>query len=161
MDFVPAYAAAIAASAGAALDLRFQRIPNWLTAGALVSGVLLNAWLGGLNGVLVALSGAALGVVLLLPFYALHAMGAGDVKLLAALGAFVGPQVLVSVAVYGGLVGGVLSVGVLIIRGRLLGALRDALLLRTLPSPSGLKAPYGVAIAAGMILTLLLPGILG
>jgi prepilin peptidase CpaA len=161
MDYVPAYAAVAAAGVGAALDLRFRRIPNWLTGTALLAGLICNALLHGVDGVLIALAGAALGLALLLPFYALRAMGGGDVKLLAGVGALVGPQMLVSVAVYGGVVGGLMSLAVLLLRGRLVYAVQQAVVLRTVPAPSGLKAPYGVAIAAGVLLTLVLPGVLG
>jgi prepilin peptidase CpaA len=161
MEPVPAFAALAAAGVGAVLDLRSHRIPNWLTGGALLAGLLANALLRGFDGAVVALAGAALGLVLLLPFYALRAMGAGDVKLLAGVGALIGPHSLVSVAVYGGVVGGLLSVVVLLLRGRLFFGVQQAVVLWRLPAPSGLKAPYGVAIAAGMVLTLLLPGVLG
>ena len=161
MELVPAFAALAAAGVGAVLDLRSRRIPNWLTGSALLAGLLANALLRGFDGAVVALAGAALGLALLLPFYALRAMGAGDVKLLAGVGALVGPQALVSVAVYGGVAGGLLSILVLLLRGRLLFGLQQAVVLRRLPTLSGLKAPYGVAIAAGMALTLLLPGVLG
>ncbi len=161
MDTVPAFAAVAATGVGAVLDLRSRRIPNWLTGSALFAGLLANALLHGFDGAMLALAGAALGLGLLLPFYAMRALGAGDVKLLAGVGALIGPTAVVSVAVYGGVVGGLLSLGVLLVRGRLVEGLQRALVLRTVPAPSGLKAPYGVAIAAGMVLTLLLPGVLG
>jgi prepilin peptidase CpaA len=160
MELVPAYAATAAAGLGAVLDVRARRIPNWLTGSALLGGLVLHVWLTGASGALVALAGAALGLVLLLPFYALRAMGAGDVKLLAGVGALVGPQMLISVAVYGGVVGGLLSLGALLVHGRLFGALHEVLVLRTVPVRTGLKTPYAVAIAAGTLLTLLLPRVM-
>jgi prepilin peptidase CpaA len=161
MDVLPSFAAAAAASLAALLDLRSRRIPNWLTASALLCGVLLNVWLLGPSGLVGALAGAALGLVLLLPFYAQRAIGAGDVKLLAALGALVGPHVLVSVAVYGALVGGAMSMLILLLRGRLFIALHELLIEHRPPTLSGAKAPYGVAIAAGVYLALLLPSVIG
>ena len=107
-----------------------------------------------------ALAGAALGAALLLPFYAIRALGAGDVKLLAGLGALLGPQLLVSVAVYGALVGGVMSAIILLARGRLFMALDELLIQRRAPTLSGATAPYGVAIASGVYLSLILPGVL-
>jgi prepilin peptidase CpaA len=161
MDLVPAYGAAAAAAVGAALDVRFRRIPNWLTGGTLLLGLLGNVLVRGLDGAFIALAGAALGLGLLLPFYAIRGMGAGDVKLLAGVGAIIGPFALVSVAVYGGVVGGLISLFVLTKHGRVFVAVQQALVLRTMPAPSGLKAPYGVAIAAGTVLSMLLPAVVG
>jgi prepilin peptidase CpaA len=149
-----------AASTAAITDLASRRIPNWLTFGTLIMGVLINAWLGGFGGVAGALGGAALGLAMLLPFYVAGAMGAGDVKLLAALGALLGPQLLFSAAVYMALAGGALSLVVLLQRGRLFFALNELVVQRRVPTPSGAKAPYGVAIACGVYLCFLLPNVL-
>jgi len=138
-----------------------RRIPNWVTFGTLLLGVVLNTWLHGVEGAVGALAGAALGIGLLLPFYAMGAIGAGDVKLLGALGAVLGPQALLSVAVYGALVGGLMSVCILASRGRLFVALGDILVRRQPPARSGATAPYGVAIAAGVLLSIVLPGVFG
>jgi prepilin peptidase CpaA len=149
-----------AAGVAAVADVWTRRIPNWLTFGTLILGVLLNTWLHAFEGALAALAGAALGLALLLPFYALGMIGAGDVKLLAALGALIGPQALVSVAVYGAIAGGLMSVVILGLNGRLLGSLNSMLVRRQLPSRSGATAPYAVAIAAGVVLSVMLPGVL-
>jgi prepilin peptidase CpaA len=161
MDGLPTYIAAASASLAAILDLRSRRIPNWLTAGTLLTGVLLNVWLTGLGGGLAALAGAALGLGLLLPFYAVRAMGAGDVKLLAAIGSLMGPYALVSVAIYGALAGGAMSVVILLARGRLHIALQELLIQHRPPTRCGATAPYGVAIASGVYLALVLPGVVG
>jgi prepilin peptidase CpaA len=152
-----------AASVAALIDVWSRRIPNWLTFGTLLLGVAINAWLHGFGGALTAIAGAALGAAILLPFYAMRAMGAGDVKLLAALGALLGPTALLSVAIYGALVGGAMSVVILLARGRLLLGVGAVLVSRRLPhlSLSGATAPYGVAIAGGVYLSLLLPSVLG
>lgn len=149
-----------AASVAAIIDVQSRRIPNWLTLSALIAGVLLNGWLAGGSGVTVALAGAVVGGALLLPFYAMRAMGAGDVKLLAAVGALLGPQQLISVAVYGALVGGAMSLLILLARGRLLVAMSEVLVQHRPPTPSGATAPYGVAIASGVYLSLILPAVL-
>ncbi|MBI4491272.1 MAG: prepilin peptidase [Chloroflexi bacterium] len=154
-------AAAIAASVALVTDLRSRRIPNWLTATTFVGGVLANLGLGGLDGGLSALAGAGLGFLVLIPFYALRGVGAGDVKLLAALGALVGPHDLVSVAVYGALVGGFMSLVVLARSGILAVALHQVFKLRMLPTVwSGARAPYAVALASGVYLAMLLPPVL-
>jgi prepilin peptidase CpaA len=106
-----------------------------------------------------AFLGALLGLALLLPFYARRGVGAGDVKLLAALGALVGPQMLLWIALFTGLVGGALSLAVLARQGRLGPMLKQLVILRMRPAASGLKAPYGVAIAGGVYLALALGAI--
>jgi prepilin peptidase CpaA len=160
VPLVPVVASAVAGVA-AFTDLRSRCIPNWLTLSAAGVGVALNGWSGGPQGGLTALAGLGLGLALLLPFYLMRAVGAGDVKLLAALGALLGPQALISVAVYGALVGGAMSAVVLIGRGRLLLTLSEMVVQRMLPSLSGATAPYGVAIAAGVYLSMVLPSVAG
>lgn len=149
-----------AASLAALIDLWSRRIPNWVTFGTLLGGVAINVWLHGFGGAMLALAGAALGLALLSPFYYIRAIGAGDVKLLAAVGSLIGPQALVSVAVYGALVGGAISV-VILLRRRLLARTLGDMLRGAVPRRSGVMAPYGVAIASGVYLSLLLPSVLG
>jgi prepilin peptidase CpaA len=159
MEFVQGCAVS-AASVAAVLDVWSRRIPNWVTFGTFIAGVAVNVWLHGMSGVVVALVGAALGMALLLPFYAIRAIGAGDVKLLGALGALLGPQLLISVALYGAVAGGVMSAVILLVRGRLWLVLHDLLVARRPPTLSGATAPYGIAIASGVYLSLFLPGVL-
>jgi prepilin peptidase CpaA len=149
-----------AAGVAAVIDISSRRIPNWVTFAAFLAGVGLNAWLAGPSGAVLAVAGAALGAALLLPFYAIRAMGAGDVKLLAAIGALLGPQMLVSVAVYGALIGGAMSVVILLIRRRLWVTLNEVLVQRRAPTRSGATAPYGAAIASGVYLSFILPSVL-
>ena len=161
MDVVASAIATAAASLAAIVDVRSRRIPNWLTASLALGGVVFNVWRSGPSGIGLALAGAALGLAVLLPFYAVRAIGAGDVKLLAGLGAILGPQVLVSVAIYAALAGGLISAVMLADSGRLLSVVREMLIEHRPPTRGGATAPYGVAIASGMYLTLILPGVLG
>lgn len=154
MPPLPLSLAATAASIALVTDLRHRRIPNWLTLSALLTGIFVNLWLRGVDGGMQALAGAAIGFCVLIPFYAIRAVGAGDVKLLAAIGALVGPAGLIPVAVYGGLVGGIMSVYLLARHHRLSFVVQQALMMRMLPAPSGIKAPYAVAIAGGVYLAL-------
>jgi prepilin peptidase CpaA len=161
MDVVVSATATVAASLAAIVDVRSRRIPNWLTLGLLLSGIAVNIWQAGVYGGALALAGAMLGLVLLLPLYAVRAIGAGDVKLLAGLGALLGPHMLVSVAVYGALAGGLMSAIVLARSGRLLIVLHEVLIEHRAPTRGGATTPYALAIAFGMYSTLVLPGVLG
>lgn len=153
--------AAVVAGLAAVIDVRTRRIPNWLTLGGLLGGCVIQVLQAGPSGLAVALGGAALGFGLLLPFYVVRAMGAGDVKLLAAVGALMGPVILVSIGLYAAIVGGLISAGMLAQRrvlGRsLFGLARSPLRVQR----SGIKAPYGVAIASGVYLSMLLPRVIG
>jgi prepilin peptidase CpaA len=161
MDVVASATATAAASLAAIVDLRSRRIPNWLTASLVLAGIALNVWRAGLAGGGLAVAGAALGLAILLPLYAIRAMGAGDVKLLAGLGAVLGPQVLVSVAIYAAIAGGLISAIMLLRTGRLLLVLRELFVEHRPPTRGGATAPYAVAIASGMYLSLVLPSVIG
>ena len=159
--------------AGLALvtDLRTRRIPNWLTGGALLVGIVgnicLGAFVSGLAGAAtgagVALLGALLGFAILFPMYMLRvagagrAMGAGDVKLLAALGALVGPQAVISIAIYAAMAGGIQAIVMLLQRRRLGLLAYETLVMRVSPTSSGAKAPYALPIAIGALASIVLP----
>jgi prepilin peptidase CpaA len=113
--------------AAAVLDVRYRRIPNWLTVSGAVLGVALNAVVGGpdgpltgntLRGVLFALEGLALGFGVYFLLYLLHAMGAGDVKLMAAIGALTGPANWFGIFVVSAITGGVMALLLAILRKR-------------------------------------------
>ena len=150
-------------------DLRERRIPNSVTVPGAAAAILLAAVdLGEVPaGALLGL-GAALAVGF--PAFALGAFGAGDAKLLAAVGAFVGVGGLVSVVLYSGVAGGLLGIVSAIRRGVIVPVLLEAGSLmvwivtfgrmgtrRTLRDPEAQTIPYGVAIAAGAILAWLYP----
>ncbi len=149
--------AACAAAVALVTDLRWRRIPNWLTGSALLVGLVANVLLAGVQGGVTALEGAGLGLAILLPFFVFRTMGAGDVKLLAAFGALLGPQAVLGVAVYGSIVGGFQSLVILARLGRLGLTLHQLVFMRVLPAQSGAKAPYAVALSAGLGLALLYP----
>jgi prepilin peptidase CpaA len=151
----------------AASDLRTRRIPNWLTLPAIPVGVTAQAVYG--DGLWAGLAGfgVALGAFFLL--FAVGAMGAGDVKLFAAVGAFLGIRHLLPVFVMIGLAGGVAAVIVALRAGALSRVLRntaaiaaslfagrwDELRRRSdLNQPGAIRLPYGAAIAVGALLYL-------
>lgn len=72
------------------LDVGRQRIPNFVSIGTLASGIAFHAPLG-MPAVGFSLAGAGIGLISFLPLYALRGMGAGDVKMMAGVGSFLGP----------------------------------------------------------------------
>ncbi|MFZ0963907.1 MAG: A24 family peptidase [Terriglobia bacterium] len=79
------------------VDWRIRKIPNWLGIPALVAGLALSAALGGAPGLKSSLEGAGIGLGVLLPFVLARGLGAGDWKLMGALGAYLGPQRVIMV----------------------------------------------------------------
>ena len=146
-------------------DIRTRRIPNYLILGTAVAGLACNlifhGWLGLMGGVLGMLMGFGF---LILP-YLWGGMGAGDVKALAALGAWLGPVGTLFLFCYMGIAGGLMAVGVLLWKGLLWRKVRQGWIILTnliLCRPAGLMIPtppeemipgipYGVAIAIGMV----------
>ncbi len=148
----------------AVIDLRQRRIPNVLSFGGMGVGLCLGFVLGGLSGLSTSFLGLLTGSAIFLPFYLMRGMGAGDVKLMGAVGAFLGPWHTLQAAIVVALFGGVIAAWAAFRQGRLRQALRDAALvvfrimpLKTLDRSTREEAiPYGLAIAAGVLLYLLL-----
>lgn len=160
-------------------DLRRQRIPNWLVLAGTLFALLLHTLLPAGDGFLSSLPGGlgfsgslgglACGLLAFLPLYALRAMGAGDIKLLAMIGAYLGPLDIWWALLFTLLAGGALSIGVALQRGVLGSVLHNLRLVawdalfaiatrsskkKDVPGPvfvSAARLPYGVAIAAGSI----------
>jgi prepilin peptidase CpaA len=107
------------AGTAAAIDIRTRRVPNSLTMSLAGAGVLLAAAGLGRVGVTAALAGGLVGLVLMLPGHFLGATGAGDVKLLSALGTLLGPASTLWAFLMAMIAGGILAVVVAAYRGRL------------------------------------------
>lgn len=90
-------------------DLRSRRIPNWLVLPFMVAGVVVSACLHGWHGVGQSLCGLGLGTLVFGIFFLMGGMGMGDVKLCAAIGAWIGPAQLFTALVLTGLAGGVMA----------------------------------------------------
>lgn len=90
-------------------DLRSRRIPNWLVLPFLVAGIAVSGWLHGWHGIGQSLSGLALGALVLGLFSLMGGMGMGDVKLYAAIGAWIGPAQILLAMVITGIAGGVMA----------------------------------------------------
>lgn len=114
MDFAIQVVLAAAVITAAITDLHGQRVPNWLTMPATVLALCLQSAIGGTEGVLFGLGGWLVGFALLIGFYAAGGMGAGDVKLLAMIGAFTGPTRVFWIALYTALFGGVYALGIVV-----------------------------------------------
>lgn len=125
-------AVVLGAGASALVDLRTRRVPNALTLtiaglGLMLAGLHVNG-----SSIVGALSGLLVGLLLMLPGHLIGSTGAGDVKLLAALGTLLGPVGIAAAFVYSLIAGGVLVLIVAAQRGRLgLTVSRTAVLVRT------------------------------
>lgn len=150
-------------------DLRGRRIPNWLTCSAALIGLVYQTVTGGFQGLLIGIAGLALGLAVLIPFYMFGGMGAGDVKLMGAIGALIGPEAVFSAFLFTALAGGVYAVILLMAHGYLKETFsRYGVMLKALCCTGGFayikptekeSKPvlcYGVAIAAGTFLSLVL-----
>ena len=145
----------------AVVDLRTRRVPNWLTFGAAALGIVMAmTHLDGV-GVAGAFEGLLVGLLLMLPGHVIGRTGAGDVKLLAALGTLLGPRSIVMAFLYTAIAGGGLAILVAMQRRRLRDTLEGtATLVCTGGANTGdLEKPstnnrfaYAPAIAVGTVI---------
>jgi prepilin peptidase CpaA len=144
-------------------DVRTRRIPNWLTGSLAVAGLGMAFAGGGLSPGQAAL-GLLAGFLLMMPAHLIGATGAGDVKLMAAIGAVVGPGLTLRAFLFTAVAGGVFAVAVAARRGRLADTLYGTTQLVTSPaaarqtieaSDRANRFAYGPAIAVGTLLSLM------
>jgi len=168
MNMIVSVSALLIGVAACATDIRTRRIPNVLTLGAALAGMGFHVLTSGADGALAAGSGWLVGLLLFLPFFALGGMGGGDMKLLAALGAWLGPRETVWLAVYAGVAGGVLGVAVAVASGYLRTAMSNVVMMfrywsqvgmkpvpgLTLESAGAPRLAYAIPILAGTVATL-------
>ena len=153
-----------------AVDVRERRIPNWLVVTGMVIGTAFHALAPQGEGIGFAFYGLIVGTVVLFPLYALHAMGAGDVKLMGMIGAFLGTTGILGVIFATMIAGGVLALGMAACKRmlpQLLANLHNMLFQRrgrqtgaaivgTIAAvPSVGKMPYALAISVGTLIQLL------
>lgn len=144
-----------------------HKIYNRLLVPAFLIAILLHTFQGGFSGLTTSLMGASVGFVLLLLPYLMGGMGAGDVKLLAVIGAFGGASFVFTSFLYSAVIGGLISTFLLARRKALGFTLKQLLLLISMPGKlqnvrtandaRREKFPYGIAIALGTLLTLFIP----
>ncbi|MGD0230343.1 MAG: A24 family peptidase [Syntrophorhabdales bacterium] len=152
-------------SLAAIWDIATRRIPNWLTLSCMVLGVGYHALSGGFGGFLSGMAGLLAGLGLLTSFYLLGGMGAGDVKLMGAIGALLGPKGVLLACLWSVMVGGVYALVLLAACGGLRDAVRYCGTLLggyycrgaiVYAGPRAFNRPvlrYGVAIAIGTLLS--------
>jgi len=157
-------------------DLRSRRIPNVAIVIGAAMGLALHAllprgdglfsfWGGGL-GVVQSLLGLAAGLMLFMPLYLLRVLGAGDVKLLGMVGAWLGPQLLLGATLLSLVAGGLLAVGMMIctrssrqvltnvrlmLTTTMVGVMAGKLMPAELAFTSGRRMPYALAIGVGTL----------
>ena len=156
------------AVAASVLDLRTHRLPNLLTFGGAALALAASLWQGGPQAAALSAAGWLVAVLLFFPVFALRGLGAGDVKLLGAFGAWLGPMNALFLAFFTATAGGVLALVVVLWRGYLKQAFRNLWLMLmmwrtngvrpvdgiTLESSRGPRLAYGVPIAVGALTTL-------
>lgn len=141
-------------------DVRSRHVPNWLTVGMLCAGLVARLVQAGLMGLGMGLLGAACGLGLLIIPFAKKWVGGGDVKLLIAMGGWLGPLALLQAALAATAAGGILALIFLLrssrrLRQDVLTNLRALLYTRSLPTvedrPLIESPPYALALAAGAL----------
>jgi len=144
------------------------KVPNWITFPMIVAGWVYSAALSpyaGWEGLGWSLLGTVIGLALLLPLYSIGGMGAGDVKLLAAFGALLGPADVFDAFLRAAILGGAMALTVALWRGRLRETLygtamlvttRSRTMTATIEHPAANnRFPYAPAIACGAVLVVL------
>jgi len=149
-------------------DFRTRRIPNWLTVSGFLLGVAANSILGGWHGAKESVEGAGLALGLLLPLVLLRGLGAGDWKLMGALGALLAWQGMLFVLIGGILVSGAMGIVQMISTRRVKITLRNLLTLAkglatfglradlaeiSLDNPTLMKVPFGAGVAVATVLS--------
>jgi prepilin peptidase CpaA len=151
-------------------DILYRRIPNWLVLPCWLVGFAVNAALTGWMGLKTAAFGFGLAMLVYFPLYMLRGMGAGDVKLMAAIGALVGPVAWFLIFLSSSIVGGVVALVIMLTFKRFRKTLRNLALILwdlmhfrapyhrdeelSVDSPKAFRLPHGAVIALGVIVFL-------
>ncbi len=145
-------------------DVRYRRIPNPFVIATLITGFIINLSLGGFSGALNSLSGCVLAFILMFILHVFGAMGAGDVKLFAAIGSLIGAQLVLPTFVVVVLTGGVLALVSILRSGVFVSTMHRVLQILvgllpgwqmpkfSVPADQRKTIPYGVAITIGAII---------
>ncbi len=109
----------------AATDIRKREIPNWLTLGAILVGLIANPILSGWDGLRLSAVGFLIAALIFLPLFVLRFLGGGDVKLMAAIGALAGKDNLLVVFILDAILAGFAAIVMIIVRGRVKQTMRN------------------------------------
>jgi prepilin peptidase CpaA len=158
------FAAGFALTAGIT-DLRYRKIPNWLTYPAIPVAILLHWIIAGGHAALLSLGGAAVGLGVLLPFVLLGGLGAGDWKLVGALGAFFEPRRLVPVLILTVMINGIMALALVLWKKQVGRTARNMCRITgslfkfrapgaelTIDNSEAEKIPFGIAAAMATLL---------
>lgn len=145
-------------------DVLSRKIPNWLTFSTMITGIIYHSCTNGWKGFLVSAAGVVVGMGLLITLYLLGGMGAGDVKLMGAVGSLLGPKGVVTAFLGTALFGGVYAIVLILLHGQVQNMVRRyGTMLKTffhtrqvayIPAATEEKGPalcYGLAIALGTL----------
>lgn len=147
-------------------DFLTRRIPNWLTVSGFVAGLAVNSILGGWYGARVSLEGASLALGLLIPLVLLRGLGAGDWKLMGAVGALIGMQPMLLLLLASILISAIVAVIQVLLTRRIKSTARNMLKLVkgfailglrlnpeiSLDNPTLMKLPFGASVAVATVL---------
>ena len=149
-------------------DVKYRRIPNSWVLITLISGLVKNTILGGWNGTLVSIQGCALAFGLMVLLHAFGALGAGDVKLFAAIGAVIGVNLVLPTFVVVVITGGLLAVYSMLRESTARTTMHRVLLILAgllpgwkiprfeVPADRRKTLPYGIAIVFGSLISLVI-----
>jgi len=150
-------------------DIIKRKVYNWLTFPALGLGLGINVALQGLSGLWFGVAGLLIGGLIFFPAFLWGGMGAGDIKLIAVVGAFTGWLFVLNVALYTAVIGGLIAVSLLFIKGELRITLKNiGRFIRSVvvpklelePLSSQYPLPYALAISLGTLAALFFPPII-
>ena len=145
-------------------DVRYRRIPNPFVLATLISGLSINLAMGGVNGALDSIGGCVLAFILMFVLHVFGAMGAGDVKLFAAIGSIIGAKLVLPTFVVVVLMGGLLAMVTVLRSGVFRTTMHRVLQILvgllpgwpmpkfSVPADRRLTIPYGAAITIGAII---------
>ena len=158
------------ACCGGWMDWRTRRIPNWLTVPGALTGLAASVILRGWHGAVISLEGAGLALGLLLPLVLLRGLGAGDWKLMGAMGAVMGWQGMLSVLFAAVLISAAIAVLQMVAAKRVRATLWNVMTLAmsfatfgiranpeiSLDNPNLIKQPFGAAVAVATVFSFVL-----
>jgi prepilin peptidase CpaA len=151
------------------IDFRTRRIPNWLTVSGALLGIVAMTEHSGLRGMILSLQGMFLALICLLPLVLLRAMGAGDWKLMGAIGAILGPVMMLFVLAGAIFLSGIMAIVMVVRAGKVKETVINVFVLVqgflsfglrelpniTLDNPDLMKLPFGVAAGLATVLCFL------